>query len=147
MIKTTSRVALALGAAVTLSVGAAPCAQAQSDQKTVAVDKAPDAASGLVIAIDPATGKIRQPEPAEINALQQAPSTKKKGAEAAPPQQFALPGGGFGLMVDRSFDCAAVVSKTTEGKVKGDCVVGEDNATAIVNGQQTTKDKEHRDEK
>ena len=37
------------------------------------------------------------------------------------------------MRVDASFDSAMVVTKGPDGKLKMDCVVGEDAATAIVN--------------
>ena len=160
MIKTTSRavLAIAIGAAATLLIAAAFVAvrgvQAQSKQEKEAVAvKAPAAqtpeasgGAGAVVFIDPATGQTRQPDASEIGALMKlVPPPKTKAAKGA----AILPraGGGRGMVVDPSLDCAMVATKTPSGEMKLDCVVGEQAAAAIVNGQKAVSGKESRDEK
>lgn len=152
MSKIKSRLFLAgaAGAVMTFSAAAflaAPGVNAQSQDKAAPAAKqvtASDAGPGAVIAIDPATGKTRTPEPSEINALQ---ASRGKEQRKTAPVTYVLPGGGVALVADPSMDCAMVASKTTEGKVKTDCVVGQETASAIVKSQQNQPVKEKLDEK
>lgn len=160
MIKPTSRavLAVAIGAIATLSIAAAfvavRSAQAQSKEEREAAAlkataaKTPDAAggAGAVIFIDPATGQVRQPDASEIGELlKMVPEPKKKTGKGV--ATFPSAGGGVGMVVDPSMDCSMVATKAPTGKVKVDCVVGEQAAAAIVNEQKAVSGKESRDEK
>jgi hypothetical protein len=159
MIKPTSRavLAVAIGAIATLSIAVAfvavRSAQAQSKEKEAAALKAsaattPEATggAGALIFIDPATGQARQPDAEEIGTLLKlVPEPKKKMGKGM--ATFPSAGGGVGMVVDPSMDCSMVATKEPTGKMKMDCVVGEQAAAAIVNGQEAVSGKESHDEK
>lgn len=84
------------------------------------------AAGGLVVFVDPVTGKIRQPDAAEIGALTAPPP----GAPAAPPaaeppleMRFG-PGGAVGIVLDSRYESFLVVTKKPDGKLAMECVAG-----------------------
>lgn len=108
-----------------------------AEGKAVAPREAPAApapAPGLVVFVDPVTGKIRQPDPAEIGAL----TAPKPGTEAAAPAPEAPlvmrsgPGGAVGIVLDSRFESFMVVRKTPDGKLAMDCVAGDRSADAAV---------------
>jgi hypothetical protein len=89
------------------------------------------AGKGLVVFIDPVTGKIRQPEAAEIGGLVPPP------AAVAPPVESPLvmkigPGGAVGVVLDSRFESYMVVTKTPDGKLAMDCVAGRKKADEAV---------------
>lgn len=82
------------------------------------------ATGGLVVFVDPVTGKIRQPDAAEIGALTAPPP----GA-AAPPAEAPLemrfgPGGAVGLVLDSRYESFVVVTKQPDGTLATSCVTG-----------------------
>jgi hypothetical protein len=108
----------------------------------VTVKDSPSApAGGLVVFIDPVTGKIRQPDAAEIGQL-----VSPGGVKVQPPKplvQVALPGGGFMVKLDSSFESYSVVTRSPDGKLVMDCVTGEKAAkNAITNGVKPSEKPE-----
>ena len=95
-----------------------------------AATQATAGAGGVVVFVDPATGKIRQPEAEEIGRLV-APDGAKV-ITTAPLVQKALPGGGVGIVLDSSFDSFLVVTKQPDGKLSMGCVSGEEKAEDAV---------------
>jgi hypothetical protein len=53
---------------------------------------------------------------------------------------FTPNGGGVGMMVDPSFDCVIVATKTPDGKLEMDCVAAK-AATAMVNSQAPPREE------
>lgn len=131
-------------AAVALELGALG-AVAQSDRRAPGATNTPPAATkeavpqsgqavapgvGLVIFIDPATGKIRQPEPGEYEKLVgPAPANQ---FEKPPLEVKRGPGGSLAVMLDSSFDSFMVVTKQPDGKLSMQCVTGGRKASAAV---------------
>jgi hypothetical protein len=100
----------------------------------------PAPAGGVVVFIDPATGKIRQPDASEIGALvTPAGSVAPKAPE---PVQILGPGGAVGAKLGADSLTYMVVTTTPEGKLAMDCVTGEKTATAQVTGATAPKAKE-----
>lgn len=106
-----------------------------SEQKAVSVREGPAApAKGLVVFIDPVTGKVRQPEPSEIGALTAPSAGAVPAAPAAEPPLLMKsgPGGAVGVVLDSRFESFMVVSKTPDGKLAMSCVTGGAKADEIV---------------
>jgi hypothetical protein len=103
-----------------------------------AQQKAAPSASGMTIFIDPVTKQIRQPDSGEANALvnQSGPSV----AATAEPQTLTGPGNAVGIVMESSSQVFMVVSKSADGKLKSDCVTGEQTAKALVEGKQIKKE-------
>jgi hypothetical protein len=99
-----------------------------AETKAVAVREGPAApAKGLVVFIDPVTGKIRQPDPAEIGGLVAPPAAVTRPVEAPLVMKFG-PGGAVGVVLDSRFESFMVVTKKPDGKLAMDCVTGEQKA-------------------
>lgn len=95
----------------------------------VAVEAPAASQGGMVVFVDPATGKVRQPTAEEIGQL----LALQKPAPAAPPKQFRnLPNGGKGTFVDPSLDSYAVATKSPDGKLVMSCVDGQEKAEQTV---------------
>ncbi len=89
---------------------------------------------GLVVFVDPVTGKIRQPDAAEIGALT-APPRGTETARPAPEPPLEMkygPGGAVGVVLDSRYESFMVVTKAPDGKLAMDCVTGGRNADAAV---------------
>lgn len=131
-------------AAVALALGAVG-AVAESGPRASGATEAPPVATtealpqngqtaapgaGLVIFIDPATGKIRQPEPGEYEELV-GPGLANRLA-VRPLEVRRGPGGTLSVMLDSSFDSFMVVTKQPDGKLSMQCVTGGTKANAAV---------------
>ncbi|HVN76263.1 MAG TPA: hypothetical protein VMT19_08110 [Thermoanaerobaculaceae bacterium] len=86
--------------------------------------------AGLVVFIDPATGKFRGPEPGEMEAL--VGTRALRPLEVRPLEVKVGPGGAVGMVLDSSFETFMVVTRQPDGKLTMQCVTGEANATAAV---------------
>ncbi|MEO8675093.1 MAG: hypothetical protein ABI569_05905 [Casimicrobiaceae bacterium] len=130
-------IAAALGASSALAQSAPPASEAPkaAEPAKAAVVPVPSA-GGLTVFVDPVTGKIRQPSADEIGALMS--SRPPAAASTAPLVQRALPGGGFAVTLDSSFDSYVVVSKNADGSLASDCVVGDEKATSAVKSGVTS---------
>ena len=75
-----------------------------------------------MVFVDPVTGKIRQPEPAEIGALTAPPPGAAAAKPAAePPLEMKFgPAGAVGVVLDSRFESFMVVTKTPDGKLAMD---------------------------
>lgn len=87
---------------------------------------------GAVVFIDPVTGKIRQPEPAEIGALTAPPAATAPPAVDAPLLMKTGPGGAVGVVLDSRFESFMVVTRTPDGKLAMECVTGGKKADETV---------------
>ncbi|HRC84015.1 MAG TPA: hypothetical protein PK413_00240 [Thermoanaerobaculia bacterium] len=108
------------------TVQAAPATQAAaqngSQEETVTVSPLP----GMVVSIDPATGRVREPSRAELEALKQAMSLQfRRTAPAFQPRQAAS--GMLSLVV--AFDeMNYAVARYENGRAIPSCVEGLDKA-------------------
>ena len=87
------------------------------------------AAAGLVVFVDPVTGKLRQPDAAEIRALT-APrpgSAAARGVQA-PLEMKSGPGGAVGIVLDSRYEAFMVVTKAPDGRLVTSCLTGERHA-------------------
>ncbi|MBZ5623068.1 MAG: hypothetical protein LAQ69_30725 [Acidobacteriia bacterium] len=96
-------------------------------------------AGGVVVFIDPATGKVRQPDPSEIGTLSPAPGTVPDRASATLLQG---PGGAVGTKLDESMLVYMVVTTAPDGKLAMDCVTGDKAAATRVASSQPPSAKE-----
>lgn len=100
---------------------------------------------GLVVFIDPVTGKIRQPEPAEIGALTAPPPGAAPAAPALePPLEMRYgPGGAVGVVLDSRYESFMVVTTGPDGKLAMSCVTdGRKAAEAVLAGAKPAGKKE-----
>lgn len=100
---------------------------------TVKEAKAPPAAveggGGLTVFIDPATGKIRPPEPGEMERLvpsERRPLTAPRALTNLPP------GAGVGMALDSSYEMFMVVTKKPDGTLATTCVTGDKKSAEVV---------------
>ena len=89
-------------------------------------------AKGLVVFIDPVTGKIREPQPAEIGALTAPPAATAAPAPEPPLLMKTGPGGAVGVVLDSRFESFMVITKTSDGKLAMECVTGGKKADEAV---------------
>jgi hypothetical protein len=112
---------LALGASLALAQQAP-----QAEKKA--------APKGLVVFVDPVTGKIRQPEAAEIGGLVSPPAAP--GAVAPLVEKPLVmkygPAGAVGVVLDSRFESFMVVTKKPDGTLAMDCVTGAQKADEAV---------------
>jgi len=139
-------IAIALATAATLcaSGAAAQFANQPTDGKKLSetpkstlpasIAPAPVGAGGMMIFIDPVTGKIRQPDAADIaELLSQRPPTA--ATFVAQPFVNPIPGGGVGVKLDSSFENYMVVTKKADGSLLMDCLPDARKAAdAVANG-------------
>lgn len=142
-----------------LAVSAAPVVAAQdgqskqSDQKQPAAKKpavkaAPQAGGGGQRAfIDPKTGKLREAEPGEAEALQPLKLKTRKALAAPAPRMLSGPGGAVGMVVPEEAMSYSVATVNPDGTVSMACVTGKTKAEAIVKSPakatKATKKEEH----
>jgi hypothetical protein len=98
------------------------------------------AAGGLVVFIDPVTGKIRQPDAAEIGSLVSPPEAVTPPAEEPLVMKIG-PGGAVGVVLDSRFESFMVVTKTPDGKLAMECVAGGKKADEAVSAGAKTARK------
>ena len=121
-------------------------------------NKAPQAApspganaAGVMVFIDPATGRIVKPTEAQMGRL--APSPERAGPKAkAPVVTIQGPGGAVGMMLGPESLSYSIATRTADGKIALDCVTGDQAAERIVAGEsgstkETPKSKGPSDEK
>jgi hypothetical protein len=100
------------------------------------------APGGLVVFIDPDTGKIRQPDAAEIGALTGAgagPRTFQSNVAPAAPTMISGPGGAVGVKLGDDSLSYTVLTKTPDGKLAEECVTGDKSAAALLSTGITPK--------
>jgi hypothetical protein len=79
--------------------------------------------AGAVVFIDPATGKIRQPDASEIGGLV-PPAPATVAPKAPEPAMIQGPGGAIGIKLGEDSLSYAVATITPDDKVSLDCVAG-----------------------
>ena len=110
---------------------------AQGDTPAASTAPAPVGAGGLMVFIDPATGKIIQPDAAQVNDLVgRLPQSKTPFVPK--PFASAVPGGGVGVLLDESFHSYMVVTRRPDASMVMDCLQDADQvADAIAHGLKT----------
>ncbi|HEX5854686.1 MAG TPA: hypothetical protein VFZ57_03630 [Thermoanaerobaculia bacterium] len=134
-----------LSASLALAQKAPPPSEAkkapEAEKKAAPLPGEPGAraAGGLVVFIDPVTGKIRQPDAAEIGSLVPPPAAVTPLVEEPLVMKIG-PGGAVGVVLDSRFESFMVVTKTPDGKLALDCVIGRKKADEAVSaGAKTAK--------
>lgn len=84
-----------------------------------------------MVFIDPATGKIRKPDPSEIGKLT-APASPTPKAQAPEPVLLQGPDGAVGAKLGPETMTYMVVTTAPDGKLATDCVTGEKAANERV---------------
>lgn len=127
--------ALGLAAATVLSL-AAPAYAAKTRRA-----KAPaPAASGMMVAIDPATGKIRQPTAAESKALVAGIQEMTK-ASAVKPELKQFSDGTMSVDLSSSFLNISMAQVQPDGSIREVCVDSANDANAVLNAAPALEDK------
>jgi hypothetical protein len=88
----------------------------------------------MVVSIDPVTGKIRQPDAAEIGALTGAGINSARTTFVSTAAPTVIHGPGSTLLLKLGDDSVnyMVVTKTPDGKLAEDCVIGDKAAAALL---------------
>jgi hypothetical protein len=110
-----------------------------------AQDAAP--APGMVVVRDAQTGQLRTPTPAEMRALQPAPSASMRAQ--AQPSMVTGPGGRRSVRLGERHMVYSVVKRDAEGKLGEQCVHGVHAAERAAQGAAEpapAKQEEHRHE-
>ena len=128
--------ALGLAAATVLSL-AAPAHAAKARR---AKAPAPAAQSGMMIAIDPATGKIRQPTAAESKALVAGIQEMTK-ASAVKPELKRFSDGTMSVDLSSSFLNISMAQVQPDGSVREVCVDSAADANAVLTAAPALEDK------
>jgi hypothetical protein len=135
--------AVATGAAHATEADAAPKdskSAAQAAPSRESENKAPQAttaganAAGVMVFIDPASGRIVQPT--ELQMVKLAPSPERARPKAkAPVVTIQGPGGAVGMVLGPESLSYSIATRTADGKIALDCVTGEQAADRIVAGE------------
>ena len=91
--------------------------------------------AAVKVFIDSATGKTRQPTPADIEKLAGAARTRAEAKQSGQPQQLDIrygAGGAVGVKLGPESLSYVVVSRKPDGKLSMDCVTGENAAKKAV---------------
>jgi len=128
--------ALGLAAATVLSL-AAPAHAAKARR---AKAPAPAAQSGMMVAIDPATGKIRQPTAAESKALVAGIQEMTK-ASAVKPELKQFADGTMSVDLSSSFLNISMAQVQPDGSVREVCVDSATDANAVLTAAPAFEDK------
>ena len=142
-----SRVSAGCAVAVALTGGAFAQAPGQVKKETrapnqvVETDRQDDAVveiAGQQVHIDPQTGRIRQPSPAEVAALAAA-LEQQFGKRAEGITLTYLPNGAVAAQLDDSFMEAITVTRGADGTLQFSHTTGLDQASRAVSADATSK--------
>jgi len=119
---------------ISLALGSSGALAQQAPEPEKKAGPAAPAAGGLVVFVDPVTGKIRQPDAAEIGRLLSLPAAP--GASAPLVEKPLVmkygPGDAVGVVLDSRFESFMVATKKPDGKLAMDCVDGKKKAEEAV---------------
>ena len=127
--------ALGLAAATVLSL-TAPAYAAKGRR---AKAPAPTAQSGMMVAIDPATGKIRQPTAAESKALVAGIQEMTKASVKPELKQFS--DGTMSVDLSNSYLNISMVQMQPDGSIREVCVDSAADANAVLTAAPAFEDK------
>lgn len=128
------------------SQAAAPAPKAPAPAQASPAQAAPAEGAGQRVFIDPATGKIREPEPAEVAALEAAGARRTLRTLAAPSMLIEGPGDALGMSVPEDLMSYSVATINADGSVSMECVTGKKAADAAARAPKPTQTgarKEH----
>lgn len=117
----------------------APSGKAPAKTTPQAAPQQTAPAGGMVVFVDPVTGKIRQPDASEIGALTGTPAATNQINTLAAPTMINGPGGTVGFKLGDDSLSYMVVTRTPDGKLAEDCVTGDKVAAALVSKGVTPK--------
>jgi len=126
---------MAVGVAVGQATSSQPSKKAPSDGAAGSAQQAgdapkPPASGGLLVFIDPATGRVVQPNESDIRKLS---VTHEPGVAVKSQEQFIQgPGNAVGVRLDPSSFSYAVATRAPDGKIALDCVTDESAANSQV---------------
>ena len=127
-------------ATMAIAQSAAPVKAETAKQETGRDAKPAAPASGMMVGIDPVTKKIRPLEIDEIKALNGSRNPAvTTGVQTT--RTIQGPGNSVGIVLDDTSMVFMVATKTADGKLQSDCVTGDKNAKAQVDGVQVTTKK------
>ncbi len=109
--------------------------------KQVASKEKTNTQSGVVVAVDPTTRQIREPNADELRALAQSGAAS---APANPPQTIQGPQGAVGVVLGPEFQTFTVVTRTPDGQVRMEEVNGETAAKERVGSKEKSKPENER---
>ena len=132
------------------SKDAAQAAPAREPENKVQQAAPAPGAAGVMVFIDPVTGRIVQPTEAQMGRLARSPQAVPKAK--APVVTIQGPGGAVGMMLGPESLSYSIATRTVDGKIALDCVTGDQAADRIVAGEsgstkETPKSKAPPDEK
>src|SRR5664279_2506258 len=109
---------------ISLALGSSRALAQQAPEPEKRTAPAAPAAGGLVVFIDPVTGKIRQPDATEIGRLLALPSASGPAStlDEKPLIMKFGPGDAVGVVLDNRFETFMVATKKPDGKLSMDCV-------------------------
>jgi hypothetical protein len=122
-----------------LGIWAACSAFAQTEAKPPATARAPVNASGSLVFVDPATGKIRKPGPSEIGAQRSQSRAAVASRPATAPVEIHGPGGAEGVLLDDSHMSFMVATRKADGTIALECVTGRATADHAAQSAQPAK--------
>jgi hypothetical protein len=131
--------ALGLAAATVLSL-TAPAHAAKARAKAPAPAANSGLNSGLMVAIDPATGKVRQPTAAESKALVAGIQEMTK-ASAVKPELKQFANGTMSVDLSSSFLNISMVQVQPDGSIREVCVDSANDANAVLTAAPAFEDK------
>jgi hypothetical protein len=131
--------ALGLAAATVLSL-TAPAYAAKGRRAKAPAPAANSGNSGMMVAIDPATGKIRQPTAAESKALVAGIQEMTKASSIQPElKQFA--DGTMSVDLSNSFLNISMAQVQPDGSIREVCVDSAADASAVLTAAPAFEDK------
>lgn len=109
-------------------------AQEVAEVENIEVETADTASAGMRVAVDPETGRVRTVTAAEAKVLAAASPASPKRSAANAPITFVDPSGAIGMVLDSSYMVYSVATVGEDGKIRMECVTGEDHAHDAVHG-------------
>jgi hypothetical protein len=111
----------------------------EPENKAPQATPAPGAnAAGVMVFIDPATGKMVQPTEAQIGSLAPSPAPQAGPKAKAPVVTIQGPGGAVGMVLGPESLSYSIATRTADGKIALDCVTGNQAAERMVAGESST---------
>jgi hypothetical protein len=111
----------------------------EAEHKAVDAAQLPAAnARGMVVVVDPATGKIVKPTDAQIRTA--LPASRTENKPKAPLVMVQGAGGAVGVVLTPESFSYSVVNKTADDKIVMDCVTGDQTANRLAAGESARRE-------